>query len=101
MLPHEKDILMEMEGLDYLVQLFQGFEGLLGKAIEEYGEYLDPNVVMALECIQYDITSLTEGTIEFENASVPGLVKQLDDVADEVRTLQAGLPTKEGVADED
>lgn len=101
MLPHEKDILMEMEGLDHLVQLFQGFEGLLGKAIEEYGEYLDPNVVTALECLQYDVVSLTEGTIEFENASVPGLLKQLDDVADEVKTFDCGGKTKDGIPDED
>lgn len=96
----EKDLLLEAEGLKYLLELFQGIDGLLAKFSEEYGEYIDPTLLMAIECIQYDVATIAEGSIVLDDKTVPGIVKQLDDVMDEIHVLQAGLPTKQGVKDE-
>ena len=92
---------MEAEGLKYLLELFQGIDGLLGKFSDEYGEYVDETLMLAVMCLQYDVQVITEGKVIFDKTTVPGIVKQLDDVMDEVTVLQAGLPTKKGVADEE
>ena len=92
----ENDLLMECEGLQHLVQLFQGIDGLLGKFSEEYGEYIDPTTLLAIECLRYDVQVITEGSIVMDKQTVPSLIKQLDDVLDEITVLQAGLPTREG-----
>ena len=101
MLPYEKNLLMEAEGLKYLLELFQGIDGLLAKFADEYGEYIDSTLLVALECLQYDVSVIAEGSIVMGDQTVPGIVKQLDDVMDEISVLQAGLATKQGVENED
>lgn len=97
----ETNLLREAEGLKYLLELFQGIDGLLAKFTEEYGEYVDPTLLMAVECLQYDVATIAEGSIVLEDKTVKGIVGQLDTVMDEVKVLQAGLPTKKGISDED
>lgn len=97
----EKDLLMEAEGLKYLLQLFQGIDGLLGKFSEEYGDYVDSTLLIAIECLRYDVQVITEGKIVMDKTTVPGILRQLDDVMDEVHVLQAGLSTRKGVENED
>lgn len=101
MFPYEKDILLEAEGLQYLSKLFQGFINLLEEAKEEYGDALDPNLVVCLEIMQYDAALTLDSSVKFEDVTVPGINKQLEDTMDQVQTLQAGLPTKKGITDED
>lgn len=98
---YEKNLLLEAEGLKYLLELFQGIDGLLAKFNEEYGEYVDETLLLAIECLRYDVNVIAEGKIIMDKTTVPGIVGQLDDVMDEVAVLQAGLPTKQGVKDED
>ena len=97
----EKDLLMELEGLKYLLELFQGIDGLLGKFTDEYGEYIDTTTLIAIECLRYDVQVITEGKIVMDKTTVPGILRQLDDVMDEVSVLQAGLKTKKGIPQED
>lgn len=101
MLPHEHDLLMEAEGLQNLHKLFQGFDDILADFVEEYGDYLDTNLITLLECVRYDVNMTLNGTVPMDNEKVPGILKQLEDVMDEIQTLQAGLPPKQGVKDED
>ena len=101
MLSHERNLLMEAEGLKYLLELFQGIDGLLGKFADEYGEYVDTTLLTAIECVRYDVQVITEGNIVMDQTTVPGILKQLDDVMDEVQVLQAGLATKHGIPEED
>lgn len=91
----ETNLLREAEGLKYLLDLFQGIDGLLAKFNEEYGEYIDPTLLVAIECLQYDVAVISEGNIVMDETTAPGILKQLDDVMDEINVLQAGLPTKE------
>lgn len=97
----ETNLLREAEGLKYLLELFQGIDGLLAKFTEEYGEYIDPTLLVAIECIQYDVSVIAEGNIVMDEKTVKGIVGQLDDVMDEINVLQAGLPSKKGISDED
>lgn len=97
----EARLLFEAEGLDRLSKLFQGFDDILAEFVEEYGDYLDTNLVTLLECVRYDVNMTLNGTVPMDNEKVPGILKQLEDVMDEVQTLQAGLPTKHGIPDED
>ena len=90
----ESDLLREAEGLKYLLELFQGFDSLLAKFNEEYGEYIDTTLLMAVECLQYDVAVIAEGNIVLDETTVPGIIKQLDDVMDEVQVFQAGKATK-------
>jgi hypothetical protein len=98
---YEQNLLMELEGLTNLQKLFQGFDNILEEMIDEYGDTLDSNLVICLECVRYDINLTLSGVVKFEDFKVQGILKQLDDVQDEVQTLQAGLPTKQGVKDEE
>lgn len=101
MFPYEERKLREAEGLDYLSKLFQGFINLLEEAKEEYGEVLDENLVVCLELMQYDATLTLESSIKFEDVTVPGILKQLEDCMDEVQTFDCGERVKKGVAEED
>jgi len=98
---YERDLLMEAEGLDYLSKLFQGFDNLLDGAITEYGEYLQPQLVVVLEVIRYEINLTLSGKVVVDHKKIPGILLQLEDVQDEIQVLQAGLPTKQGIEGED
>lgn len=101
MLPYEKEILSEAEGLDHLSKLFQGFDTLLEEALLEY-DTLDPNLVMLCETIRYDINLLLSESVTLDDGTkIPGILKQLEDVMDEVQTLDCGGKTKDGIPDED
>ena len=98
----ENDLRKEAEGLDFLAKLLRGFDNLLEEAVDEYGTELDPNLVMLLEALRYDVNITLSGTVKLDNGTkIPGVYAQLEDVMDEIQTLQAGKPTKGGVADED
>ena len=96
----EKDLLKELEGLDYLNKLFQGFDDLLSQAIEEY-DTLDPNLRTILESIRFDVNLTLNGVVVVKGKKVEGIIKQFADVQDEVLTLQAGMATKQGIPLED
>lgn len=98
---YEQNLLIELEGLTNLQKLFQGFDNILSEFLEEYRSELDPNLVTLLEMYQYDVNLTLEGEIVIDDIKVPGIMKQLYDVADEVQVLQAGLATKHGIPDED
>ena len=97
----EQEKLLEVEGLQNLSKLFLGFSDILAEFLEEYQEVLDPNLVVCLECVQYDVTLTLDGEVKFEDVTVPGINKQLSDVMDEVQTLDCGGKTKDGIPDED
>lgn len=98
----EKDLLMEAEGLDLANRVLDKLDEILAQVIEAYGEYFDPNLVMLLEAIRYDVNITLSGTVKLENGTlIPGVVKQLADVLDEIQVLQCGKKTKGGVPDED
>ena len=100
--PWETELLMEFEGLDHFSKLLSAVDDMVESGLLEYGEYLDPNLVVCLECLRYDLNLTLSGQIRFDKKLVvDGVLKQLEDCADEVQTLQAGLPTKGGVKDED
>lgn len=96
----EHDLLMELEGLTFLQSLFQGFDKMLAEFISEYTT-LDPNLVVVLERIRYDVNLALNGTVQLDKIKVEGIIKQIDDVMDEVQVLQCGLKTKKGVPNED
>lgn len=98
---YEHELLKELEGLTNLQKLFQGFDNILSEFLEEYRSELDPNLVTLLEMLQYDVNLTLEGEIVVDDIRVLGIIKQLDDVSDEVQVLQAGLATKHGIPDED
>lgn len=100
----EKAILMELEGLEKLMQLYIAFEKLAWENLEEYGDYIEPKLRRVLEkhldAMHVIITSkfkVGEGKRVF---AVNGLIKDYEDVFNEVEALQAGKPNKEGVQDE-
>ena len=98
--PFEDDLLHEAEGLDRLVRLFQTFDECLERLIDEYGNDLDPSLILCLELIRYDVNLTLNGVVKYDRFKVPGLVAQLEDVMDEIQTFQAGLKNKKGVKDE-
>lgn len=97
----ENDLRMEAEGLTQIMLLLQASDEMLAGFLSEYGEYLDNNLVTLLEMYRYDVNITLNGVVPLDDKEVHGIVKQLDDVMDEIQTLQAGLPTKRGVPDED
>jgi hypothetical protein len=98
----ENELLMEFEGLDYFARILKATDELLEQGLDEYGSELDPNLVVCLECLRYDLNLTLSGKVRFgKKLLVDGVLKQLENCADEVQTLQAGLPTKGGIKDED
>lgn len=98
----EEELLMEFEGLDHLAKLLRATDDMLEEALNEYGSELDTGLVMLLEALRYDLNLVLEGSVKLDNGTViPGIFKSLDDVQDEVETLQAGKETKKGIKDED
>lgn len=99
----EKDLLMEAEGLKALVTLFNVYLDEFDRIKKEYGEYFDHHLYTVLLYLEVKLAVLLEKefVIKKENLTIPGIVKQLDDVMDEIQTFQAGLETKRGIPDED
>lgn len=96
--PWEHELLMELEGLQKMVQLYIAFEDLAWKCLEEYGDYMEPRLATVLEkhldAMHVIISTkfkVTEGGRVYK---VNGLIKDYEDVLNEVETLQAGLPAK-------
>lgn len=100
--PYEDDLRIEADVLDKLVKLFGASEEMLGAFIEEGTNYLDPKLINCLQYVQFVIASGLQEGFELETGEkVPGLVRQYDNVLDEITTLQAGKPTKDGIPFED
>ena len=99
----EQRKLLEAEGLQRLVTLYNVFLDEYASIRQEYGEHLDDDLMAMLNVIEYAIATALEAYVQPEGREepVPGIVKQLDDVMDEISILQAGLKTKRGITDEE
>src|SRR4030067_2316 len=98
---YEEALLMELEGLDKLNKLFGAFNEMLDGGLVEFGDYLDEDLNDCLSLVLTICKMVHEDDIQRSGQGpTPGIIKQLDDVQNEVSVLQAGLPCKRGVPDE-
>lgn len=97
----ENDLLVEADALDGLSKLFATFIDLLDQTLIDNCEYLDEDLVGVMAIVSAECTIVLERQVKYKGKKVPGILKQLEDVMDEVQTLQAGKETKHGIPDED
>ena len=86
---YAKALLMEAEGLEKFIKLFNSFEDLSCEFLDEYGDYLDSHMTMAIEIVQYEVAMGNQGVFIINKVQHPGLVKKLADVLDEIQIFKA------------
>lgn len=100
--PYEDDLLMEAEGLDKLLSLYNAVQGMLADILLDYRDYLEPNLVFLLERNLLFTVTLINKSFVFTSEDgkhtleIDGLLAQIEDVMDEIQVFQAGKPTKKG-----
>ena len=91
---YAKDLLLEAEGLDKLIRLFNAFTDMSCEFLDTYGDYMDVNLKTAIEVVQFEAAMVTEGYFVLQGRKFPGLVKQMADCLEEIEIFQAGKETK-------
>lgn len=96
----EKDLLIEAESLEDLISVLSHVESYLGSFQELHVDHLDDTLLLALKSLQTELAFLV-GAHEMtfrangKEHKLQGLCAQLDEVLENIRTFQAGLPTKD------
>jgi hypothetical protein len=98
----EKRKLLEAEGLQRFITLHNVYLDEMEELLEEYSDFLDDELVGILHMLQYMAAVTLEAEVPVEGSKpVIGLVRQYEDVMQEIEVTQAGKPTKHGIPDEE
>ena len=92
----------EHDSLKTLIGIFATLHAILESEVKNNGEYLEPGLVKVLK----DWAELADGMLNTrlewkKGRFVDSLVKQYDDVTEELKIFRVGKPTKKGIPLED
>ena len=88
----------EHDSLKTLIGIFATLNAILESEVKTNGEYLEPGLVKVLKDWAELADRMLNNRLEWKKGRfVDSLVKQYDDVADELEIFRVGKPTKKGI----
>lgn len=88
----------EHDSLKTLIGVFATFQRILEDEIKKNGDYLEPGLVQILKRWSEWADSMLTHQIEWKKGKlIPSLVKQYEDVLEELEVFRVGKPVKGGV----